>query len=164
VKITKDYALAASQAFQQLAHESEPFNFVYVSGHGASTEPGRFAPIFSRVKGETEVALAALRKQNPLMHASSVRPAGVDASDHEAIKKYIPTPPLVYRMLAPLLAVPMRVMIPSLHSPTQELGRVFTELAMGKHTITAGKDIATIGDFPILENPALRRLAASSSQ
>jgi hypothetical protein len=96
------------------------------------------------------------------MHTSSVRPAGVDASAHEAIKKYLPTPPLVYRMLAPVLAAPMRAMMPSLHSPTQELGQVFTELAMGKHSITPGKDIATIGDFPILENPAIRRLAALS--
>ncbi|KAI3319486.1 putative nucleoside-diphosphate-sugar epimerase [Xylariaceae sp. AK1471] len=165
VKITKDYAVAASQAFQELAHENEPFNFVYVSGHGATTEPGRFSAIFARVKGETELALAALRKQNPLMHTSSARPAAVDAGQHEAIQKYIPTAPLSYRMMAFLLATPIRAGLPSFHSPTEELGRVLTELAMGKHPTTSPtKDISMIGQFPILSNPALRRLAALNSQ
>ncbi|KAI0394162.1 putative nucleoside-diphosphate-sugar epimerase [Xylariaceae sp. FL0594] len=163
VRITKDYALAASQAFQKLAHENEPFNFVYVSGHGATTEPGRFAAIFARVKGETEVALAALRRQNPWLHAMSVRPAAVDGSAHEAIKRYLPTPPILIRMLGSVLLTPIRVGLPSLHSPTEELGRVLTELAMGRHVLTPGKDIATIGEFPILENSALRRLAALST-
>ncbi|KAI1738642.1 putative nucleoside-diphosphate-sugar epimerase [Xylaria scruposa] len=159
VKITKDYALAASQAFQGLANENKPFNFVYVSGRGATTEPGRFTPIFGRVKGETEIALAALRKQNPLMQASSVRPAAVDGTAHEAIKKYLPTAPLVYRMMAPLLLTPIRVGMPGMHSPTLELGRFLTEMAMGKHLITSpAPDIAMIGEFPLLENPAFRRL------
>ncbi|KAI8953083.1 hypothetical protein F4801DRAFT_538405 [Xylaria longipes] len=161
VKITKDYALAASQAFQGLANENELFNFVYVSGHGATMEPGRFTPIFGRVKGETEIALAALRKQNPLMHASSVRPAAVDGTAHDAIKKYIPTASLAYRMLAPFV----RVGMPSLHSPTSELGRFLTEMAMGKHPVTSpAQDIAMIGEFPLLENSAFRRLAGLDSK
>ncbi|KAI1813211.1 putative nucleoside-diphosphate-sugar epimerase [Poronia punctata] len=164
VKITKDYALAASKAFQQLSQENEPFNFVYVSGAGATVQPGRFSAIFARVKGETEVALAALRKQNPSMHTMSIRPAAVDATAHEAIKNYLPTSPLVYRMMAPFVLTPIRVLVPSFHSPTQELGRVLTELAMGQHRITPSKDVATIGDFPILENSALRRVAALNSQ
>ncbi|KAI0438629.1 putative nucleoside-diphosphate-sugar epimerase [Xylaria telfairii] len=158
VKITKDYALAASDAFQGLAGDNKPFNFVYVSGRGATQEPGRFTPIFGRVKGETEVALAALRKKNPLFQASSVRPAAVDAGAHEAIKKYIPTPPLAYRLVSPILLTPMRVGLPSIHSPTLELGRFLTEMAMGKHSITSPThDIAMIGEFPILDNSAFRR-------
>ncbi|KAI0195501.1 putative nucleoside-diphosphate-sugar epimerase [Astrocystis sublimbata] len=167
VKITKDYALAASEAFQSLTSDDQnaPFNFVYVSGHGASTAPpGRFTPIFSRVKGETEIALAALRKQNPLLHASSVRPATVDCSAHAAIKPYVPTPPLVYRMIFPVLLAPMRVAMPGLHSPTLELGRFLTEMAMGKHPVTApAPDVEMIGDFPILENAAFRRLGKVGS-
>ncbi|KAI0467712.1 putative nucleoside-diphosphate-sugar epimerase [Xylaria cf. heliscus] len=165
VKITKDYALAASRAFQGLANENEPFNFVYVSGNGATLEPGRFTPIFGRVKGETEAALAALRKQNPLMQASSVRPAAVDGTAHEAIKKYIPTAPLAYRMIAPVLLMPIRVGMPGMHSPTSELGRFLTEMAMGKHPITSpARDIAMIGQFPILENSAFRRLVGLDSK
>ncbi|KAJ2989421.1 hypothetical protein NUW58_g3471 [Xylaria curta] len=160
VKITKDYALAATQAFQDLARENEPFNFVYVSGRGATIEPGRFSPIFACVKGETELALASLRKQNPLMHTSSARPAVVDATAHEAIRQYIPTPPLAYRMVAPFLMTPIRVGMPSMHSPTLELGRFLTEMAMGKHHITsAAQGIAMIGEFPLLENSAIRRLS-----
>lgn len=165
MKITKDYAIAASEAFRELARETEPFNFVYVSGNGATTEPGRFSAIFARVKGETELALAALRKQNPLMHASSIRPAAVDASAHEAIKQYLPTSPLVYRMLAPLLLAPVRVGLPSFHSPTQELGRFLTEMAMGKYQVTSPtKDISMIGQFPIVENSAFRRLIGLDGQ
>ncbi|KAI1125529.1 putative nucleoside-diphosphate-sugar epimerase [Nemania abortiva] len=160
VKITKDYALAASQAFQELAHENEPFNFVYVSGGGASTEPGRFSALYSRVKGETEIALAALRKQNTLMHTSSVRPAAVDGTAHDAIKKYIPSPPVAYRMLIPLLLTPIRVGLPSMHAPTLELGRFLTEMAMGKYPIASPtRDISMIGEFPILENAAWRQLS-----
>ncbi|KAI1163769.1 putative nucleoside-diphosphate-sugar epimerase [Nemania serpens] len=165
VKITKDYALAATQAFEVLAHENEPFNFVYVSGGGATTEPGRFSPIYARVKGETEIALAALRKQHPLMHISSVRPGAVDASAHEAVKQYIPTPSVWYRAALPVLMTPIRVGLPGMHSPTLELGRFLTEMAMGKHAITApAKDIEMIGEFPILENSAFRRLLGMDSK
>lgn len=161
MKITKDYALAASHAFQGLAGDKEPFNFVYVSGRGATQEPGRFTPIFGRVKGETEVALAALRKQNPLFRAVSVRPAGVDASAHEAIRNYIPPRPLAYRLASPFLLTAIRVGVPSIHSPTLELGRFLTEMAMGKHSNTPpAQDIAMIGEFPILENSAFRRLVS----
>ncbi|KAI1151444.1 putative nucleoside-diphosphate-sugar epimerase [Nemania diffusa] len=163
VKITKDYAIAATKAFQDLAHENEPFNFVYVSGGGATTEPSRFSALYSRVKGETEIALAALRKQNPLMHVSSVRPAAVDGTGHEAIKKYIPTAPLAYRLFVPLLLTPIRVGLPSYHAPTSELGRFLTEMAMGKYPITSpASDIQLIGEFPILENTAFRRLYAKN--
>ncbi|KAI1172017.1 putative nucleoside-diphosphate-sugar epimerase [Nemania sp. FL0916] len=165
VKITKDYAIAASEAFQSLARENEPFNFVYVSGHGATTEPGRFSPIFARVKGETELALAALRKTNPLMHNISVRPAGVDAFGHEAILRYIPARPLPIRVLHSVVGTPIRNLVPSFHSPTAELGRFLTETAMGKHSATPpAKDVAMVGDFPIFENTAFRRLMGMDSK
>ncbi|KAI0399360.1 putative nucleoside-diphosphate-sugar epimerase [Xylaria palmicola] len=165
VKITKDYALAASQAFKDLAPKNEPFNFVYVSGSGATTTPGRFSPIYARVKGETEIALAELRRVNPLLYASSVRPAGVDATAHEAIKSYIPPAPLLYRIMAPLFLTPIRVGMPSFHSPTLELGRFLTEMAMGKHPVSSPTgDIAMIGKFPILENSAFRRLYGMDSK
>ncbi|KAI0908308.1 hypothetical protein F4823DRAFT_500482 [Ustulina deusta] len=163
VKITKDYALAAGEAFQHLARENQPFNFVYVSGRGATTEPGRFSAIFARVKGETEIALAELRKKNPLLHASSVRPAAVDGTAHEAIQQYIPTAPWLYRTIAPVMLTPIRVGLPGLHSPTEPLGRFLTEMAMAKHPVTPAQDISMIGAFPILENSAFRRLVGLDS-
>jgi hypothetical protein len=172
VKITKTFALNAATAFQTLPSENaEPFNFVYVSGAGATTEPGRFSQIFARVKGETELALAEMRKANPMFHALSARPAAVDPSTHPAIKPYIPTPPLALRMMWPVLGPPIKAFYKGMHSPTEHLGRVLAELAMGRHDNTDqintarghggmdGKDVHMIGQFPILENTALRRLA-----
>ncbi|KAI1255578.1 hypothetical protein MGN70_002693 [Eutypa lata] len=160
IKITKDYALAASKAFQELASDGEPFNFVYVSGLGATLEPGRFTQIFARVKGETELALAELRKSSPLLHALSARPAVIDPLDHDTIKPYIPIAPWTIGVARNILGPIVKRGLPKLYSPTEELGRVLTELAMGKHTdrFTA-TDIGKVGEFPILENTALRRLA-----
>lgn len=164
MKITKTYTLEAAKAFQNLATEQEPFNFVFVSGNGATTEPGRFSQIFARVKGETELALAELRKQNPNFHVVSTRPAYVDASDHQAIKPYIPAKPLAYRYIEPLLGPPIRLAFKNYHSPTEPMGKVLTELAMGHHKaqFRAGKDIQMVGAMPILENSVLRRLAGLS--
>ncbi|KAK5633726.1 hypothetical protein RRF57_009440 [Xylaria bambusicola] len=143
----------------QTSPRKRAFQFVYVSGRGATQEPGRFSAIFARVKGETEVALAELRKKYPLLHASSVRPAAVDASAHQAILPYIPTQPFAYRMLGPVLLKPVQLGLPSLHSPTQPLGRFLAEMAIGKHAVGPAQDIAMIGEFPIYENSAFRRLA-----
>jgi hypothetical protein len=144
-----------------LASPTEPFNFVYVSGAGATTEPGRFAQIFARVKGETEMALAELRKQNPHLHTSSVRPAFVDASAHGEIKSYIPKKPMLYNIMEPFFGPPVRLGFKSFHSPTGPLGMSLTDIAMGKHQdqFVSGRGIQKIGDFPILENSVLRRLA-----
>ncbi|KAL7629838.1 hypothetical protein AAE478_001361 [Parahypoxylon ruwenzoriense] len=160
VKITKDYALAASKAFQTLASEQEPFNFVYVSGAGATTQPGRFSAIFARTKGETELALAAMRKANPLFHASSVRPAFIDSASHDAIKPYIPVPSLALRASIGLLGPVIRCGVQSSWSPTQDLGRFLAEMAMGRYKDQFNaNDIQMEGEFPTLENSAFRRLS-----
>ncbi|KAI0149242.1 putative nucleoside-diphosphate-sugar epimerase [Pestalotiopsis sp. NC0098] len=160
VKITKDFTLEAAKAFGKLGTAEEPFHFVYVSGGGATTEPGRFTPIFGRVKGQTEVALAELMKATPGLRALSTRPAYVDGSAHAAIKKYLPTKPWSIRLLEPVVGPPIRWGVKSFHSPTEPLGRVLTELALGKHQdqFVAAKDLQMIGQFPIMENSVLRRL------
>lgn len=163
VKITKDYTLAASEAFQKLGSEEEPFNFVYVSGTGATTQPGRFSAIFARVKGETELALAEMRRANPSFHASSIRPAFIDAASHDAIKPYIPVKTPLYKAAYALLGPPMRYGARSYWSPTQDLGRFLTEMAMGRYKDQfKAKDIQMEGEFPILENSAFRRLSGLS--
>lgn len=98
VSITKDYALTAARAMSTLGTAEEPFRFVYVSGEGATQEPGRFSAIFARVKGETEKALADMTGELPSLRADSMRPAFVDASRHEAIKKYIPDPGMLFNV------------------------------------------------------------------
>ncbi|KAK8105284.1 hypothetical protein PG999_008643 [Apiospora kogelbergensis] len=166
VKITKTFAVEAAKAFQDLAPAEEPFHFVYVSGAGATTEPGRFASLFARVKGETELDLAAMRNHAQRFHAMSVRPAGVDGSAHQAIQSYLPPGPLALRLMGPVLLPAIRTLMPSFHSPTEPLGRFLTELAMGRHADqlrVEGKGLQKVGEFPILENSVFRRLAKLDS-
>lgn len=99
--------LEAAKAFEQLkSDESDNFKFVYVSGEGATSEPGRFTALFGRVKGETETALMEMEAKNPHFRAMIVRPALVDPQDHQAILPWIPPVPLWKRLegaaLAPL--------------------------------------------------------------
>ncbi|KAK7996746.1 hypothetical protein PG989_004786 [Apiospora arundinis] len=154
IKITKTFAVEAAKAFQDLAPEEEPFHFVYVSGAGATTEPGRFTSLFGRVKGETELALAAMMRNHSQQRfrALSMRPAG----------PYLPTPPLALRVMRPVLLPAIRGLAPAFHSPTEPLGRFLTELAMGRHGEQLrgeGKGLQMVGEFPILENSVFRRIA-----
>lgn len=130
VSITKDYALTAARAMSTLGTAEEPFRFVYVSGEGATQEPGRFSAIFARIKGETEKGLADMMAELPALRADSVRPAFVDAGQHEAIKKYIPDPGMLYNAALAVAGPLMRG--GARHSPTPVLGDYLTQLAMGK--------------------------------
>ncbi|KAK8042883.1 nucleoside-diphosphate-sugar epimerase, partial [Apiospora phragmitis] len=168
IKITKTFAVEAAKAFQDLPPSAaEPFHFVYVSGAGATTDPGRFTSLFGRVKGETELALAALmRKPCDRLRAMSVRPAGVDGGAHAAIRPYLPTPPLALRLMVPVLMPAIRSLAPGFHSPTEPLGRFLVELAMGRHAEqlrVEGNGVQRVGEFPILENSVFRRWAKLDS-
>ncbi|KAI4233816.1 MAG: hypothetical protein LQ349_004167 [Xanthoria aureola] len=77
--ITYDYTLAAAKAFAPL---NPAFNFVYISGEGATRTPGRFTQLFARVKGEAETALLALRSEYPGLRIWNVRPAFIDESQN----------------------------------------------------------------------------------
>ncbi|ROW17440.1 hypothetical protein VPNG_00940 [Cytospora leucostoma] len=165
IRITKTCSLAAAKAFQTLTPPGEgPFNFVYVSAGGATTDPGTFTQSFARVKGEVEVALADMRREDPDFRAVSARPLSVDASAHDAVRPYLPAPPLSTRVLMQVLGPPIRTVFTRYHSPTEHLGRVLAELALGRFEgrFVAGQDIQMIGEFPILENTALRRFAGLS--
>lgn len=138
---------------------------MYVSGLGATLEPRWYTQLFARVKGETEAALAGMTRGG--FHALSVRPGAVDPATHDAVQPYVPTRSPVLRAMSAVLSPATRMLAPGIHSPTEELGRVFTQLAMGRHADQlAGmkKDVQWVGNFPILENPAIRRLAALSEQ
>jgi uncharacterized protein YbjT (DUF2867 family) len=160
IKITKDYSLAAAKSFAGLSTSaSHPFRFIYVSGEGATQDPGRFSAIFARTKGETEQALANLTAELPTLRADSVRPAFVDASNHEAIKNYIPDPGMLYKIgmypLGPVIRNGYKVM----HSPTEVLGNFLTQMAMG--TVDGnleGKGAFTLGQSWVIENAGFRRI------
>ncbi|KAL8382025.1 hypothetical protein RB595_006011 [Gaeumannomyces hyphopodioides] len=160
VKITKTYTLEAAKAFSDMARSTgEPFNFVFVSGEGATLEPGRFSPIFARVKGETEAELARMREENPLFRAHTVRPAAIDHTDHDAIKPYVPAQGLLRNVLLPTV----RVFMNSLMSPTEHLGKFMTDMAIGKWpdaSKLAGPGVKPLGSsgFAIVENAGFRRM------
>lgn len=162
VKITRDYTLAGARAFADLAPAGEPFRFIFVSGMGATTTPGRSTPLYARVKGETELLLSEMQAANPRFAVESVRPAGVDPTDHEAIKPFIPVPFLLQRVTVALLLTPMRIFARGYLTPTEPMGRLFVELAMGKHDAVLGKPLEQVqtlnSGMRILDNPALRKL------
>ncbi len=86
-EITLEYPVAAAKAFSTLAGGTEKgkerFNFVYVSGEGATLNPGYLTPLFGKVKGQAEMALAKLGEELETLSVYSVRPAVVETpKDH----------------------------------------------------------------------------------
>ncbi|TQS32017.1 hypothetical protein Golomagni_07683, partial [Golovinomyces magnicellulatus] len=161
VKITKDYTLHAAEAFATLSTADQPFRFVYVSGEGATQTPGRFSAIFARVKGETEQALADMTSSTPSLRADSVRPAYVDASEHEAVKPYIPDPGRLFKVLATgMSGIISAGFLSGSHSPTPMLGSFLTKMAMGR---VPDDKLAASGAFQlnkswVVPNVALRKV------
>ncbi|RMZ81606.1 hypothetical protein DV737_g2477, partial [Chaetothyriales sp. CBS 132003] len=158
IKITKDYALAAAKAFAPLAPANEVFNFVYVSGEGATQSAGAFTPLFGRVKGETELLLARLGTADPRLKAISVRPGFVDAKAHASIHPFIPSPGVLENVARTLLASVFRVATPEKCSPTQPLGRFLVEAAMGEYDEQLKSSTAE-GGLTIVDNAMFRKLA-----
>ncbi|KAJ2972273.1 hypothetical protein NQ176_g7250 [Zarea fungicola] len=158
-KITKDYALNAAESFATLSEADKPFRFIYVSGEGATQNPGRFSAIFARVKGETEQALANLtEKSNGALQADSVRIGAVDASQHDSIKPYIPDKGFVYNAATPLLFSVIRGLMADRHSPTPMIGSFLTEMALGaKDSSLQSSGAFRLGPSWIVPNVAIRK-------
>ena len=158
IKITKDYALAAAKAFSGLNGE-KGVNFVYVSGEGATLKPGRFTPIFGRVKGETEQALLEMSKANPALRVYSLRPGGVDPTHQPEVLKVAAArmPGWKYKSGYYALLPALRACYANVVSPTKDLGRVLTQLAMGDGQKLEGKGIE--GEGRTIANVGMRRLA-----
>jgi len=130
-----------------------------VSGDGATFTPGRFTPIFGRVKGETELALAEKRRANPLLHADTVRPGAVDPTGHTAILPFIPPYTAVKRVAAAVLTPVLRLAMRGRLSPTEPLGVFLTEMAMGKWDGRLPEpQFKKVGDFTIVDPWDIRRL------
>jgi cellobiose-specific phosphotransferase system component IIB len=162
VKITKDYTLAAANAFSTIKPTNSPFRFIHVSGEGATQNPGRFSPIFARVKGETESLLGALSAEHPNIRIDSVRPAFVDPAAHDAIKPYIPSngvKGMVAKAGVALLAPGIRYLYKSMHSPTEHLGSFLTDMAIGRYEgKLPGAGAFKLGGGYVIENAGMRRI------
>lgn len=159
MRITKTYALAAAEAFAPLPGAGEPFRFVYVSGDGATFQPGRFTPIFGRVKGETELALAEMRRGNPLLRADTVRPGLVDPAGHEAILPFVPPYDGVRRAAATFLLPVLRATMRGRFSPTEPLGVFLTDMALGRWDGRLPEpQFNKIGEFTVVESADIRKL------
>ena len=159
VKITKDYAIEAAKAFSELGRKEEPFRFVYVSGEGATQNPGRFSAIFARIKGETEQLLADMTAQIPSLQADSVRPAYVDATQHTAIEPYIPNPGMLQNSLEVILGPPIRRFYKQGHSPTEQLGQFLTQMATGQlDGRLEGTGAFRLGPSWVIGNVGIRRV------
>lgn len=112
-----------------------------------------FTPIFGRVKGQFESALFEFGKQTPNFKVYNVRPGGVDWTSHPEIHPFMPKQDLYKKMLIPSLNVVWQ----GLMTPTQPMGRIFTELAMSKGEPLEGSGIEMEGR--LLRNSAIRRMA-----
>lgn len=157
VEITKDYTMAAAAAFKDLNGE-KGVNFVYVSGEGATLTPGRFTPLFGKVKGETEAALLALSKTDSRFRPYSARPGGVDPAGHkEVLEAGTWERKGVMLKAADVVLMPaVRALYKRMHSPTQELGQALVKLALGDGKPLSGKGIE--GEGRTVSNVALRRI------
>lgn len=115
-----------------------------------------FTQNWAKVKGEAEGALKELGKTKPTLRPFSLRPGGVDSSGHKEIQSYLVTS-MKLKILGSIFFPPSRLLIPSMMSPTRDLGRVLCELALGDGKPLEGQGIS--GEGRTLSNAAMRRLA-----
>ncbi|KAF8849321.1 hypothetical protein BDZ45DRAFT_634496 [Acephala macrosclerotiorum] len=159
-KITYEYPLSFARAISSTTSPN-PINFIYVSGEGATTTPGMLTPHWSGIKGKTESELLALSKSQEYgnIRPISVRPGGVDPKEHTEIHEFVPKKQGFAKMAESALLPPLRMLLPRMMSPTRELGKVLTELALGEGKAFPEKDEGVSGEGRTLNNVAQRRLA-----
>jgi hypothetical protein len=176
VTITRDYAVEAAKAFSTLrsapessnaSADASKFKFIYVSGEGATLHPRPWTPIFGRVKGETERTLLELSKTakySPLLSVYSVRPAGVDGANQPWIwDQVLNTKRTAFqRLYLKGLMYPIRWGLAGegFHSPTDKLGRVLVEMAVGEQrgAFEVGVGVDAESEGRTLGNKRLRML------
>jgi hypothetical protein len=150
--------MAAAKVLATL-NSPKPFKFVYVSGEGATPTLGLFTPYFGVVKGRTEASLLAVSKDPRYSNFKpySLRSAGVDASAHLEIKEFIPERKVLLKAAEAALLPVLKVVYSAMLSPTRDLGRVLTELAMGDGQPLSGEGVS--GEGRTINNAAMRNLA-----
>lgn len=159
-KITIEYPLAFAREISPTTSPS-PFNFIYVSGEGATTTPSFTTPHWAGIKGKTEAELLVLSKTTEYsnLRPISLRPGGVDPRDHKEIHDFVPKNKGMMKAVEVALLPAIRVLMPRMMSPTRELGKVLTELALGEGKAFPVGDEGVSGEGRTLNNVAQRRLA-----
>lgn len=162
-EVTVDWPVIWAKAMKHLQleggnHQRDAFNFIYVSGEGATTQPGLLTPAYARVKAEAETALLSLAGgASSNFSVYSARAGAVDRADHPEIAKYV----AAREGLQQKLEKPVKVLLKKVHkgilSPSRQLGEVLVQLAAGdSRPLAAGAGVE--GDGWIVGNAALRRL------
>lgn len=137
---------------------SAPFNFVYVSGEGATLHPGLTTTRMGRVKGEAEKALLDIASENKNTDVYSARPGAIDRVGHTEVQKYAKERPGFQKVVEKTLFPVMRPAWKGMIIPTVSLGDALVGLASGDGTPVAdGAGVSENGR--VLQNVALRRLA-----
>ncbi|EPS35418.1 hypothetical protein H072_11211 [Dactylellina haptotyla CBS 200.50] len=149
--LTKDYPIAAAQAFKTLPATGGKFNFVHVSGRGANTE-GK-GQMFARVKGDAEKVLLGIAAEHSTFSVYNLRPAGIDPGKNWSADRKQSGIERTFFAIAPVI----RPFMPGLFTPVYSLADVAIELALGDGAKLTGDGINADGFT--LENSAIRRLA-----
>lgn len=157
-EITKDYPVAFAKALSTVT--SKPVTFVYVSGEGANDSQSRFSPMYRRVKREAEVALLSLPTQSAYsnLRIYNTRPGGVDPSKQPEVWDQVKAKrSMVFKAGTAMMIPVLNVVWKNLMSPTAELGKVLTELALSDgEPLEEGEGLLDGGRT--VRNIALRKL------
>jgi len=159
-QITNTYPLTFARALSTTV-APKPVNFIYVSGEGATTTPSFLTQHWARIKGLTESSLLALSKQPEYanLRPISLRPGAVDATFHTEVKDFVPRRNATMGVLEKAALPVFRGLMPSMVSPTKELGKVLVELAMGDGGAHKEGESGVSDEGRTLSNVAMRRLA-----
>lgn len=152
--LTHDWPIAAANAMAELPKQGEKFTFVYISGEGADPTE-KASQMFGRVKGRAEKDLLALAATKPALSVYNLRPGAIDPMGGDLRDKpFSLVGDLPVRILGPVL----RLVYPSMHTPTKSLAEVSLRLAVGDgQPLTECKGVEAEGWT--LRNTAIRRLA-----
>ena len=118
-----------------------------------------FTPHFGFIKGRMEAALLALSKESSYanLRPYSLRPGGVDTAYHPEVLQWRPGRQGLTKLTEKGLLPILRVAMPGMVSPTKELSKVLTDLAMGSGEPLEGKGVE--GEGRTISNVGMRRLA-----
>ncbi len=114
------------------------------------------------MKGRTESDLLALSKDSAFsnLRPFSLRPGGVDPAEHKEIHSFIPQKKAAWvKALDGVMFPVLYATLPRMISPTRDLARVLTDLALSDGKAFGEKEEGVSGEGRTLNNVAMRRLA-----
>jgi hypothetical protein len=153
-ELTHDWPLAAAEAMATLPENGEKFKFAYISGEGADPTENA-SQMFGRIKGRAEKNLLALTATRPGLSVYNLRPGVIDSMGNDPRNKsFSIMANLPGRILGPIL----KLIYPSMHTPTKSLAEVSVRLTTGDGQPIA-EDKGVEAEGWTLRNTAIRRLA-----